>query len=151
MQPGHRGASLPRRGVHGLAAAGPRPPYHAATRALRNPGPAGNKAFLEGHAIGTQNYICLPSDKGFKFVLFTPEATLFDDVEKQVATHFFSPNPFEGGKIRATWQHSKDTSAVWGGNATPSTDPNFVAQDAIPWLLLPRPESKTDRSTATRH
>ena len=23
--------------------------------------PAGNKAFLEGHAVGTQNYICLPS------------------------------------------------------------------------------------------
>ena len=22
--------------------------------------PAGNKAFLEGHAVGTQNYICVP-------------------------------------------------------------------------------------------
>jgi hypothetical protein len=48
-------------------------------------------------------------------MLFTPEATLFDSVDgKQVTTHFFSvnPNPSDGGKIRATWQHSKDTSTV---------------------------------------
>jgi hypothetical protein len=102
--------------------------------------PAENEAFLEGHGVGTQNYICLPTDDGFQFMLFTPEATLFDSVDgKQVTTHFFSvnPNPADGGKIRATWQHSKDTSTVWGGTATPSTDPNFVAKDAIAWLLLP--------------
>jgi len=101
---------------------------------------AANEAFLEGHAVGTQNYICLPTDDSFQFMLFTPEATLFDSVDgKQVTTHFFSvnPNPSDGGKIRATWQHSKDTSTVWGGNAIPSTDPNFVAPDAIAWLLLP--------------
>jgi hypothetical protein len=102
--------------------------------------PAENEAFLEGHGVGTQNYICLPTDDGFQFMLFTPEATLFDSVDrKQVTTHFFSvnPNPADGGKIRATWQHSKDTSTVWGGTAIPSTDPNFVAKDAIAWLLLP--------------
>ena len=101
---------------------------------------AQNEAFLEGHAVGTQNYICLPTDDGFQFMLFTPEATLFDSVDgKQVTTHFFSvnPNPSDGGKIRATWQHSKDTSTVWGGNAIPSTDPAFVKPDAIAWLLLP--------------
>jgi hypothetical protein len=106
---------------------------------------AENEPFLEGHAFGTQNYICLPTDDGFQFMLFTPEATLFDSVDgKQVTTHFFSPNtnpvppnPLELNKIRATWQHSKDTSIVWGGNAIPSTDPNFVAKDAIAWLLLP--------------
>jgi hypothetical protein len=76
--------------------------------------PAGNKAFLVGHAVGTQNYVCLPSSTGFNFVLFTPQATLFSDHDKQVATHHFSPNPFEGGTIRATWQHSRDTSTVWG-------------------------------------
>ena len=27
--------------------------------------PGGNKAFLEGHGVGTQNYICLPSGAGF--------------------------------------------------------------------------------------
>jgi hypothetical protein len=99
-----------------------------------------NEAFLEGHAVGTQNYICLPTDDGFQFMLFTPEATLFDSVDgKQITTHFFSvnPNPSDGGKIRATWQHSKDSSIVWGGNAIPSTDINFVAKDAIAWLLLP--------------
>ena len=105
---------------------------------------AKNEAFLEGHAFGTQNYICLPTDDGFQFMLFTPEATLFDDNDKQLITHFFSPNanpvppkPGELGKIRATWQDSKDSSIVWGGNAIASTDTNFVAPDAIAWLLLP--------------
>src|SRR5215510_2120319 len=67
----------------------------------------------------------------------TPSATLFTDNLKQLTTHFFSPNPAENGTIRATWEHSKDTSIVWGGRAIPSSDPDFVAQDAIPWLLLP--------------
>ena len=57
--------------------------------------PAGNKAFLVGHAVGTQNYVCLPSGSGVRFVLFTPQATLFNDDDKQLTTHFFSPNPFE--------------------------------------------------------
>jgi Protein of unknown function (DUF3455) len=111
--------------------------------------PEGNKAFLEGHAVGTQNYICLscpnattpaamcPDASGFAWILFTPQATLFNDHGKQVTTHFFSPNPFENGTIRATWQHSRDTSTVWGGRAIPSSDPDFVAPGAIPWLLLP--------------
>ncbi len=99
--------------------------------------PAGNKLFLVGHAIGTQNYVCRPSGDGVKFVLFTPQATLFSD-GKQVTTHYFSPNPDEGGTIRATWQHSRDTSTVWGevkpGNS--SDDPAYVAPGAIPWLLV---------------
>jgi hypothetical protein len=108
---------------------------------------AGNVAFLVGHAVGTQNYVCLPSSTGVAYTLFTPEATLLGDDDEQVTTHFFSPNPFENnanpalvavGPIRATWQHSRDTSTVWGqvkpGNS--STDPQFVAPNAIPWLLL---------------
>jgi hypothetical protein len=99
--------------------------------------PAGNKLFLVGHAIGTQNYICLPSGTGVKFVLYTPQATLFDH-RKQVTTHFFSPNPFEGGTIRAAWQHSRDTSTVWGAvmPGHSSSDPAFVEPGAIPWLLV---------------
>src|SRR5262245_51838905 len=54
--------------------------------------PPGAKAFFVGHAVGTQNYICLPSGAGFKFLLFTPQATLFADNKKQVITHYFSPN-----------------------------------------------------------
>jgi Protein of unknown function (DUF3455) len=105
---------------------------------------AGNRAFLEGHGVGTQNYICLPCPNpttpaaacpdasGFAWLLFTPEATLFNDHGKQLTTHFFSPNPDEDGTIRATWQDSRDSSIVWGGRAISAPVP-----DAIPWLLLP--------------
>lgn len=82
--------------------------------------PLGNAVFFVGHGQGTQNYICLPAGAGFKFKLFTPQATLFNGADKEVITHYFSPNPSENGTIRATWQHSRDTSTVWGkitGNA----------------------------------
>jgi hypothetical protein len=98
--------------------------------------PAGNKAFLEGHAVGTQAYICLPSASGFAWTFFGPQATLFNKNDKQVTTHFLSRNPFESDTPRATWQHSRDTSAVWGAAIASSSDPNFVAPGAIPWLLL---------------
>lgn len=99
--------------------------------------PAGNEAFLEGHAVGTQDYVCVPSSGGFAWTLFTPQATLFDDRDGQIITHFFSPNPFENGVVRATWQDSRDTSTVWAHLIhVPSTDPDFVAPGAIPWLLL---------------
>ena len=100
--------------------------------------------FLVGHAIGTQNYVCSRAGAGVKYVLFTPEATLFDDDGKQIITHYFSPNPepkdpntsatvVADGAVRATWQ-DKDTSTIWaqlhpGGAAT-------VDEKAIAWLLL---------------
>ncbi len=110
--------------------------------------PAGNEAFLEGHGVGTQNYVCLPcgagtqtptcppSSPGFAWTLFTPQATLFSDRARQVTTHFFSPNPFENGAILATWEHSRDSSTVWGRVVQPSSDPAFVKVGAIPWLLI---------------
>jgi Protein of unknown function (DUF3455) len=52
--------------------------------------PAGNKAFLRGHAIGTQNYICLPSASGVSWTLFGPQATLFNNYDVQIITHFLS-------------------------------------------------------------
>ena len=55
--------------------------------------PAGNVAFLKGVATGTQNYACTPAGAGFAWVLFTPEATLFNNADKQTITHFFGPNP----------------------------------------------------------
>jgi hypothetical protein len=111
--------------------------------------PEGAEAFLVGHARGTQNYVCLPSGPGFAWTLFTPEATLFRGSDKQIITHFFAPNPCEpnanarvvaDGAIRAAWQTS-DTSTVWafveqGHTATSASDPEFVAQGAVPWLLL---------------
>jgi len=107
------------------------------------PVPAGQKLFLVGHAVGTQNYVCRPSGAGVAYVLFTPEATLFGGDGGQVITHYFSPNPFEpntdpkvvaDGMIRATWQH-RDTSTVWAKlhqpNGAVTVDPNAIA-----WLLL---------------
>jgi hypothetical protein len=61
---------------------------------------------------------------------------LFNDDDRQVITHFLSPNPDEGGLARATWQDSRDTSAVWARAIASSSDPDFVAPRAIPWLLL---------------
>lgn len=117
--------------------------------------PAGNTAFLVGHGVGTQNYICLPSGTGFKFALFTPQATLFNHAEKEAITHYFSPNPVEGGTIRATWQHSRDASTVWAKAALgdSSSDPSFVAPGAVAWLRLTvvgTEEGPTGGDTLTR-
>ena len=107
--------------------------------------PEGNKPFLEGHGVGTQNYVCRPSGSGVAYVLVTPQATLFDDDGEALTTHFFSPNPQEPdagpgvvaqGAIRATWQHSRDTSSVWAKADKISTDPAFVAPGAVAWLRL---------------
>jgi len=105
----------------------------------------GNSPFLVGHAMGTQNYVCLAAGAGFAYALFTPQATLFDDHGRQIVTHFFSPNlaPSDSnetvGTIRATWQDSDDTSTVWGkviDSASRASDPGFVAADAIAWLKV---------------
>ena len=101
----------------------------------------GNEAYLIGHAFGSQDYVCAASGSGVAFVLTTPEAVLFDNPAHRVINHFFSPNPVERGTIRATWQSTRNSSVFWGNlvqAATFASDPEFVAQDAIPWLLLSR-------------
>ena len=98
--------------------------------------PQGYKVFFEAHAVGTQNYICLFSGSSYSWTFYGPQATLFDGENEQVATHFLSPNPDQGGAGRATWQHSRDTSAVWAVMIQFSTDSAYVAPDAIPWFLL---------------
>jgi hypothetical protein len=103
--------------------------------------PEGNEPFLIGHAFGSQDYVCAASGTGVAFVLTTPEAVLFDNPARRVVNHFFSPNPVEGGTIRATWQSTRNSSVFWGklaAAATFATDPDFVAHDAIAWLLLSR-------------
>jgi hypothetical protein len=61
---------------------------------------------------------CLLSKVAYRFVdtvawtLFTPQATLFNDQGEQLISHFFSPNPFENGIVRATWEDSRGTSTV---------------------------------------
>jgi hypothetical protein len=98
--------------------------------------PAGSKAFLIGHAVGTQNYICLPDGAGAKWVLFGPQATVFDDHGRQLMTHFLSPNPAESNAPRATWMDSDRTSSVWAVKVAESDDARFVEPGAIKWLLL---------------
>ena len=100
--------------------------------------PAGYKPFLVGHAIGTQNYICAPAAtaSGVDWLFVGPQATLFNADVEQILTHFQSRNPFQGDAIQATWQSSRDSSAVWAKKHTGSLDANYVAPGAIEWLLL---------------
>ena len=98
--------------------------------------PSGNSPFLVGHAYGTQGYVCLLTVGGFAWTFFGPQATLFGEGGQQLITHFLSPNPDENATLRATWQDSRDSSAVWAAAVADSTDPAFVMPGAIPWLLL---------------
>lgn len=102
--------------------------------------PAGHRVYLVGHAGGTQNYVCLPTPSGPAWKFVAPQATLFQrfwgDLYQQVTTHFLASNPLEAGVARPSWQHSFDSSQVWGRAVASSNDPVFVESDAIPWLLL---------------
>lgn len=95
-----------------------------------------HRPYLVAHAIGTQNYVCAPKGDGFAWKPYGPQATLFDDHGHQITTHFLSPNPDEQGKYRPTWQHSRDTSAVWASPVAETSDPAYVEAGAIPWLKL---------------
>jgi hypothetical protein len=125
------------------------------TPALITP-PPGNSAFLVGHAVGTQGYVCLPTSPGASTASWTvkgarPEATLFQSLfgqNFQIITHFLSPNenpndaatkPLPFGS--ATWQSSFDSSKVWAqvlhSNAIPAgSDPSCPNSGAIACLLL---------------
>ena len=107
----------------------------------------GHVPYLQTRAYGTQNYICLPAPPPIPlpdpppppvaWKLFGPQATLYPpSAPTQVATHFLSPNPDEPGTARPTWQHADDGSSVWARLVQPSTDTDYVAAGAIPWLLL---------------
>ena len=102
----------------------------------------GFSPFLAGHAVGTQNYICAASatsPTGFGWLFIGPQATVFGTNSEQLLTHFLSENPLETTvpvAFRATWQHSRDTSAVWAKMYSSSSDADYVAPDAIDWLLL---------------
>jgi len=115
--------------------------------------PAGNTAFLVGHALGTQGYVCLPTGPGASTASWTinaarPEATLFTRVfgqDVQIITHFLSPdeNPKDPTKPvpfgNATWQSSFDSSKVWAQKQhfiTAGTDRSCPNSGAIDCLLL---------------
>ena len=134
--------SAPARAVHVTV-----PPLPASLEVLPP-----NRPFLLGKATGTQNYVCLPSgidaagNQTFAWKLYTPQATLFSAATgeaRQVATHFFSPNPDEVNSdplvdfhpVRAAWQSSKDTSTVWAKTMVAS-DAVVVTPGTLPWLKL---------------
>ena len=113
--------------------------------------PAGNFAFLEGHAAGTQGYVCLPKGTGASWTVIgaRPEATLFEGragLGRQITTHFLSPdaspnqnapNPLPFGN--ATWQSSIDSSKVWAKpveSIAAGSDPSCPNSGAIACLLL---------------
>jgi hypothetical protein len=88
--------------------------------------PEGTSAFLPGHGVGTQGYVCLPSGPGAASWTVNnprPEATLFTRVlgePVEIITHFLSPvvhandiglKPSRFGDV--TWQSSFDSSRVW--------------------------------------
>lgn len=126
--------------IGGVAAATP----HAAESIVAPAVPAGldvsapYKPYLRAHAFGTQNYICAPAAtvSGFDWLFIGPQATLFDADLQQSLMHFQSGNASQGDAIQATWQSSRDSSAVWATRHSGSTDPLYVAPDAIEWLLL---------------
>jgi hypothetical protein len=116
----------------------------------------GNSAFLVGHAVGTQGYVCLPSVPGASTASWTvnsarPEATLFQSPggqSFQIITHFLSPNEKPTDPTRpvpfgnATWQSSFDSSRVWAavlhGNVLPASsgEPSCPNAGSIACLLL---------------
>ena len=132
--PARRGAGRRRRG--GLADGGDGP------RRSRGPlpcpsdiaAPAGNKAFLDGHAVGVQIYSCNATATGYGWALVAPRANLYDRHHKLIATHFAGP----------TWQ-TKDGSKVVGQRvAGVNVDPT-----AIDWLLLKAASTTAGRLAGT--
>jgi hypothetical protein len=78
--------------------------------------PAGNKAFLVGHAVGAQIYTC-----GATGWTGAPRANLYDDRGELIATHFAGPS----------WQANDGSTVVGAVETRVTVDPT-----AIPWLRL---------------
>ena len=124
--------------------------------------PAGNSAFLAGHAEGTQGYVCLPTSTGASWTVngSRPEAVLSagsSSGKDWEITHFLSPdtnpnenapNPLPFGS--PTWRSSQDGSVVWAKALTSTvasgSDPSCPNFGAIPCLLLQAIGSKPGRS-----
>ena len=139
-----------------------------ATPTLITP-PVGNSAFLVGHAVGTQGYVCLPTSAGASWTVNNarPEATLFTNIfgaAFQIITHFlspntnpneFSPNPPRFGD--ATWQSSFDSSKVWAqkqhgipAGSDPTSCPNSGAIDCLLLQVIGAQEGPTGGNALTK-
>ena len=117
--------------------------------------PDGSIAFLEGHAVGTQGYVCLPTAPGAPTAASwtvnnsRPQATLYQQFlgqEFQVVTHFLSPDTHPNSNApsplafgNATWQSTFDSSKVWAqpvSSIPAGTDDSCPNEGAISCLLL---------------
>ena len=98
--------------------------------------PTGYRPFLVGHAVGTQGYVCVAVGKAFRWTPFGPHATLFNHEGRQQSTHFLDPTPYSLLPNPA-WQHSRDSSVVWGQPIGSSSDPNFVGSRCDPMAASP--------------
>lgn len=103
-------AALP---VTQAAHAGPGAPDDAQDIAV----PEGNKVFLVGHAVGVQIYSC----DGIAWKFVAPNADLYGDNGKLVATHYGGP----------TWRATDGSTVV--AKRVKDTTPDLTA---IPWLSL---------------
>jgi hypothetical protein len=131
--------------------------------------PAGNSAFLLGHGVGTQGYVCLPTTAGGASWTVNgarPEATLFTNVfgePVQIITHFLSPvaNPNDIGPKPprfgdATWQSSFDSSRVWAQKqkaisaGSDASCPNGGAIDCLLLQVIGSDEGPTGGRSLTR-
>jgi hypothetical protein len=128
--------------------------------------PAGNSAFLVGHAEGTQGYVCLPTSAGASWTVngSRPEAILSassSSGKNFEITHFLSPNtnpnehapnPLPFGS--PTWWSSLDGSVVWAKALTPpvasGSDASCPNTGAIPCLLLQTIGSKPGHTLSTK-
>jgi len=123
--------------------------------------PTGNSAFLVGHAVGTQGYVCLPTSTGASWTVIgsRPEAILSASIFRRhfEITHFLSPdtNPNKSAPTplpfgSPTWRSSRDGSLVWAKALTPpvasGSDASCPNTGAIPCLLLQVIGSKTGPS-----
>jgi|SRR5579863_5011044 len=97
--------------------------------------PSGNTAFLMGHAIGTQGYVCLPLGTGASWTVNSsrPQATLFFTLfgtfSQQILTHFLSPDtnptslPRTRSHLAAQPGKAPSTAAPSGATSWPQLTP----------------------------
>jgi hypothetical protein len=118
----------------GSLAAPPQPPQVPDAIAV----PAGNNLKVTYRGVGTQDYNCSADASGqLKWVLFQPEALLFNTEDKAFATpiavHYFLPFPDpNGGTI--TFMHFKDQSLAVNKRSANVTAP-YPDKD-VDWLEL---------------
>jgi hypothetical protein len=84
--------------------------------------PVGERELFAAHAKGDQVYTCKSTGAQYAWVLKGPDAKLFNEQGRQIASHYAGP----------TWE-ANDHSAVTGKVVASAASPD---PKCIPWLLL---------------